>query len=125
VKEEVAKFISSGFISTILGYAVYGILLYLKFEYQLAMAFAYMSGYAINFALGKYWIFKNGAQMESVAIEVLATTLVTFSGFLLNLLIVFVLSDLIYSMSYYLSGLISIILVSFWNYWGRKKWVYN
>lgn len=125
MKEEVAKFISSGFISTILGYAVYGILLYLKFEYQLAMAFAYMSGYAINFALGKYWIFKNGAQMESVAIEVLATTLVTFSGFLLNLLIVFVLSDLIYSMSYYLSGLISIILVSFWNYWGRKKWVYN
>ena len=123
-KEKIRFFISGGF-STLFSYCLYTVLIYLEFKYYFAMTMAYILGYTSNLVIGKYWVFKNGAKVNSITAEILGTFIVTILGLALNLLIISVLSEIIYEMNYYLSGLIAMIIVTFWNYWSRKKWIYK
>ena len=123
-KEKIRFLISGGF-STFFSYCLYTVLIYLEFKYYFAMTAGYILGYISNLIIGRYWVFKNGARVNSIVAEILGTLIVTILGLFLNLLIISLLSEIMYGMSYYLSGLIAMIIVTFWNYWSRKKWIYK
>jgi len=123
--EEKIKFLISGAFSTFFSYCLYTVLIYLEFKYYFAMTTGYILGYISNLIIGRYWVFKNGARVNSIVGEILGTLIVTILGLFLNLSIISLLSEIMYGMSYYLSGLIAMIIVTFWNYWSRKKWIYK
>ena len=123
--EEKIKFLISGAFSTFFSYCLYTVLIYLEFKYYFAMTAGYILGYISNLIIGRYWVFKNGARVNSIVGEILGTLIVTILGLFLNLSIISLLSEIMYGMSYYLSGLIAMIIVTFWNYWSRKKWIYK
>ena len=123
--KEKIKFLISGAFSTFFSYCLYTVLIYLEFKYYFAMTAGYILGYISNLIIGRYWVFKNGARVNSIVAEILGTLIVTILGLFLNLLIISLLSEIMYGMSYYLSGLIAMIIVTFWNYWSRKKWIYK
>jgi len=123
--EEKIKFLISGAFSTFFSYCLYTVLIYLEFKYYFAMTTGYILGYISNLIIGRYWVFKNGARVNSIVAEILGTLIMTILGLFLNLSIISLLSEIMYGMSYYLSGLIAMIIVTFWNYWSRKKWIYK
>jgi len=123
-KEKIRFLISGGF-STSLSYLLYATMIYFDFRYYLSMTMAYMLGYISNFVIGRYWVFEGGRKLNSISKEIFLTLAVTIIGLVLNLLIIKILSETVFHINYYLSGFIAIFIVTFWNYWGRKKWIYN
>jgi len=125
MKAEFARYLVSGGTATVIAYAIYSALVFVGASPYLAMTLAYITGYWINFFIGRYWVFRLGRIVRSIRVEVAATALVTVLGLGINLAIVAVLTNPPIAMNPYLGGAIAIAIVTFWNYAARKRWVYQ
>jgi len=125
MKAEFARYLISGGTATAVAYAVYSGLVFLGVSPYLSMTLAYVTGYWINFFVGRYWVFRLGRIVTSIRVEIAATAVVTVLGLGINLAIVAVLTNPPIAMNPYLGGAIAIAVVTLWNYGARKRWVYQ
>ena len=117
------KFAYVGVVSTITDYAVYALLLYFQTPYYLAIIVGYSTGVVVNFFLTRKYVFTKCCRFDSAYKEFLAVFVVSMVAVVLNIAIVSILYD--YGANYYIGRIVAIVLVFFFNYVMRKRYIYN
>jgi len=117
------KFAYVGVVSTITDYAVYALLLYFQIPYYLAIIIGYNAGVVVNFFLTRKYVFTKCCRFDSAYKEFLAVFAVSVAAVALNIAIVSILYE--YGANYYIGRVVAIILVFFFNYFMRKRYIYT
>ena len=125
MKSEISRFLISGAVASISCYLLYVGLLWLDIHYLLSMTGGYFIGFVMNFYLGRKWVFRQGKKIPSISKELLATSMITVIGLIINLAIITILKSPPFYINLYFSGFTAIMIVTVWNYVARKYWVYQ
>jgi len=119
IRDEIIKFVVVGIINTIFYYILYAILIYLGFEYYLAVILATTVGVLFSFKTFSKLVFKN-----SNNILIFKFILVYGFNIILNIFIIKVYVYL-YNDNLYIAGLIAIILVAISSFILNKFYVFR
>ena len=114
-----------GVISTLVDYVVYSVLIVLNINYVIAIVVGYSTGLAVNYQIGRRYIFTAGVKVGSTRAEFVAVVTIALFGALFNIAIVKLLSYSLWHLDPMFSRIIAIGVVFFWNYFARKVWVYH
>lgn len=125
MQSEISRFLISGAVASISCYLLYVGLLWLDIHYLLSMTAGYLLGFIINFYLGRQWVFRKGKRLQSISRELLATSMITVIGLVINLFMITLFKSSPFYINLYFSGFIAIMIVTVWNYVARKYWVYQ
>jgi len=120
---KIKKFFIVGLISTIIDYFIYSVLIYFGINYNLAICIGYISGFIVNFILVRNYVFdfiKTNSLLKEISIVFIISTL----GLILNILIVNFFFHIL-NVNLYISRIIAIGIVFFYNYFMRKGVIYG
>ncbi len=117
------RYIFLGNISNIVDFSSLYILTDLiKVHYVVSSAISFIIGVLINYIINVKWIFQRGKY--SFHNELMLIIIVSLVGMYLSIIIIYVLVEYIH-LHYMVSKIISAILVMFWNFYSRKKWIFK
>lgn len=85
---------------------------------------SFIAGFAFNFSVSRLLIFKATVTEKANAKELLAVLLISLIGLILTEALLLVGTEIIL-MDYRASKIIASIIVLFWNYFARRKFVYR
>ena len=119
------QFLVLGVFSTLVDYLIYSILIYFGISYIFAIILGYGCGFLFNFYYARKFVFKNGSKLDRFSKEFLFTFIIAIMGILINIFVVFILSEELFQMSLLLSRVIAIVVAFFWNYYARKIFIYH
>jgi len=112
-----------GILATSIDYSLYSALVYYGvFSYAMATVTGYATGFAFSFLLTRNYVFSD-VKIDNFYYEFLAVGTITGIGLFLNLSIVFALVQ--YSFNEYVARAVAIGIVFFFNYFARKRYVYE
>ncbi len=117
-------FLLLGILSTVIDYIGYISLLWMGADYRIAIVLGYSLGLMINFILGRTVVFTQGRKVRYLHHELLGIVSIAIVGVGLNILIVYLLSFVLFSLDPSLSRVFAIGMVFFWNYMMRKWVIY-
>ncbi len=119
------RFFVLGFFSTIIDFLIYSLLIFLNFNYVVAIIFGYGSGFLFNFFIGRKHVFQNGTKANSFLKEFNFVLLINIFAVLLNIFIVYLLYSYMNVLNQIYARIVAIIVVFLWNYYARKIFVYH
>jgi putative flippase GtrA len=96
---------------------------YFSIYYLVSAGIAFLFGLVINYFLSIKWVF-NSRAMENPLLEFLLFSLIGLIGLGLNELFLWILTDILL-IYYLLSKIITAFIVYFWNFFARKKMLFN
>jgi putative flippase GtrA len=94
----------------------------LGFYYLLAASLSFFLGVLVNYYLSVRWVFAN-RQLESKHMEFILFVVITTVGLLFNLLIIAGMVEIVKT-GYWMALITATVLVFFWNFLARKKFLY-
>ena len=116
------KYILIGNISNIIDFSCLYILTeFADFHYTISFAISFVLGSFTNYIIGILWIF--GRSRHCVYNEFLFVFIISIVGLIFGELIIFLLVEYA-KLHYLISKFVSAVIVMFWNFYGRKKWVF-
>ena len=116
-------FLYIGVLATIVDYSIYILLVYNEiFSYNVSIIVGYSIGFVISFFLTRRYAFKR-IRIEKAQHELLAVIFVTLIGLLINIGIVNILIG--FDSNSYFARIIAIGVVFFFNYFVRKRFIYE
>lgn len=116
------RYILIGNISNIVDFScLYVLTEFVNIHYTISVAFAFLIGLVINHIIGILWIF--GRSTHNVYVEFLLVLIISIIGLILSEIIIFVLVEYM-SLHYMISKFVSAVIVMFWNFYGRRKWIF-
>jgi len=118
-------FLLLGILSTVIDYIGYISLLSMGVDYRIAIVLGYSLGLIINFILGRTVVFTHGRKIKYLHHELLSIISIAIVGAGLNILIVYLLSFVLFTLDPSLSRVLAIGVVFFWNYMMRKWFIYH
>ena len=118
------RYVFVGGIATVVDWGVQYGLTEAGIHYLVSAVFAFFAGLAVNFLLSKIFVFKAEKARVGTALEFAAYAAIGAAGLLLTVGIMYVLTDLLH-LHYMLSKVAATFIVLFWNYFARKKLVYE
>ena len=121
----IRKFLFLGAATTAIDYAVYSLCIVMGMHYVPAIVLGYGAGLWANFIVGRRFIFTRGIKVSSAHTEFLAVVSIAVGGVLINIIIVKMLSDMLLALNPLVSRVVAIVIVFFWNFFMRKKYVYH
>ena len=105
-------------------FGVYCILGWLGMQYLLAGIISFIVGFAFNFLVSRWMIFRSTASSKIDVRELISVLAISVIGLLLTEALLFAGTDLI-GLDYRIAKIAASILVLFWNYAARKIFVYK
>lgn len=114
-------FIMAGVIVTI-EFLSYTFMLWLGMNYLIAVPFSMAIGIFLNWIGCRVFIFKKGRHAPSK--EFILVLIVSLIGVGFQLVVVYVVASLL-GLSPILGKAIAIVVTFFWNYWARKRYIFN
>ncbi|MEA1954177.1 MAG: GtrA family protein [Campylobacterota bacterium] len=121
--KQIKKFLYVGILATLVDFCFYSLLIYFEiFSYGMATVIGYSTGFVVSFFLTRNYAFSK-IKVDKFHYEFLFVLLITFVGLLLNLFIVYVLVKL--EVNEYMARVVAIGVVFFFNYFARKRFVYE
>lgn len=120
----IGKFFIVGGLASAIDLAVFGVLIFLSIHYTVAIVAGYTVGFVFHFFVSRRFVFKNGVKVSSIKREFLFLVFINGIGLLLNLGIVWILSEL-FLLSVFVSRVVAILVVFFWGFFARKIFVYH
>jgi len=121
--KRIRKFFYVGAISTFFDYLTYSLLIYLKFDYIVAIIIGYSIGFLINFILTRNYVFDK-IKVANIKFEFILVLFISILGLILNIIIVKLLHSKL-NTNYYIARVFAIGIVFFFNYYMRKGIVYE
>ena len=91
-------------------------------HYLLAATIAFLLGVAVNYLLSSYWVFAE-RKVEKRHHEVVIFVVICAIGLLFNLVIIYLLVEIL-NVDYRAAKLFATVVVFFWNFLARKKFLY-
>jgi len=121
--KQIRSFLYVGIAATLVDFILYSLLVGFDItNYMIAIVIGYLSGFLISFFLTRRYVFST-IRIEKVHHEFFVVAGITLVGLLLNLLIVYVLTNI--AVDSYTARAIAIAIVFFFNYFARKGFVYG
>lgn len=108
----------------VVDFGVYCILGWLGMQYLLAGIISFIAGFAFNFLVSRWMIFRSTASSKIDVRELISVLAISVIGLLLTEALLFAGTDLI-GLDYRIAKIAASILVLFWNYAARKIFVYK
>ena len=108
----------------VVDFGVYCILGWLGMQYLLAGIISFIAGFAFNFLVSRWMIFRSTASSKIDVRELISVLAISVIGLLLTEALLFPGTDLI-GLDYRIAKIAASILVLFWNYAARKIFVYK
>lgn len=92
-------------------------------HYLVAQTVGFLAGLALSYLLSILWIFQSSGNIQK---EFFLFTIIGIGGLILSYVILYILIDVLnfYHFQFMLAKLIAVILVLFWNFGMRKKFVF-
>lgn len=118
------RYILVGGSAFIVDFGSYCLLGLLGVHYLVAGVVSFIAGFAFNFSVSRLLIFKATVTEKANAKELLAVLLISLIGLILTEALLLVGTEIIL-MDYRASKIIASIIVLFWNYFARRKFVYR
>ena len=118
------RYVIVGGIATVVDWGVQYFLTEAGIHYLVSAVFAFFAGLSVNFLLSKIFVFKAEKARVGTALEFAAYAAIGGAGLLLTVGIMYVLTDVLH-LHYMLSKVAATFIVLFWNYFARKKLVYE
>lgn len=118
------RYILVGGSAFVVDFGSYCLLGLLGVHYLAAGMLSFIAGFAFNFCVSRLMIFKATATEKANAKELLAVLLISLIGLLLTEVLLLLGTEAM-QMDYRISKIIASIIVLFWNYFARKKFVYR
>lgn len=118
------RYILVGGSAFIVDFGSYCLLGLLGVHYLAAGVVSFIAGFAFNFFVSRLLIFKATAMEKANAKELLAVLLISLIGLILTEALLLVGTEIIL-MDCRVSKIIASIIVLFWNYFARRKFVYR
>jgi putative flippase GtrA len=94
----------------------------LGFYYLIAASLSFFMGVLVNYYLSVVWVFAH-RQLESKHLEFMVFVVITTVGLVFNLLIIAGMVE-IAKTGYWVALVVATVLVFFWNFLARKKFLY-
>lgn len=117
------RYITLGSFSNIVDFAsLYLLTDFLGLHYTISVAISFVLGTLTNYIISIKWIFERGTY--NIYSEFSFVLIISAVGLLLNELIIYLLVEYLL-VHYMLSKLASVIIVMFWNFFARKKWIFR
>ncbi len=117
-------FLILGILSTSIDFFIYTLCLVVGIEYIISIVLGYGSGFLFNFYAGRKFVFKEGVKVNHKFKELLFVFIIAIIGLLINILVVFILTQEMFSLDLIISRVLAILLAFIWNYYARKLFVY-
>ena len=121
--KKIKKFLYVGIISTLIDYTIFSILIFLNSNYIWAIIIGYGVGFIISFIFTRTYVFEK-VKIKNLKIEFLIILIITAIGLFFNIGIVHFLYEN-FTLDLYLSRVIAIGIVFFFNYFIRKGFIYE
>jgi putative flippase GtrA len=116
------KYITLGNISNFVDFAgLYILTRFAGVHYLISAALSFITGVTTGYIISVLWIFRRGRHKFHV--EILLIFAVSLLGLFLNELIIFLLTGYL-SIHYMVSKIVSALVVMFWNFFARRKWIF-
>lgn len=117
------RYITLGSISNIVDFAsLYILTEFIGIHYTISVAISFILGTTTNYIISIKWIFKRGTY--NIYSEFSLVLIISAIGLLLNELIIYLLVEYLF-FHYMFSKVISVIIVMFWNFFARKRWIFR
>lgn len=116
MKSEAIRFLFIGIINTIFYYALFSILIYVKFDYKLAVLFATIIGVLFSFKTFSKYVFNN-KNYKLIFRFLLSYSILYF----VNIYLI----DMFIYLNEYIAGLIALIPITIFTYLLNKYFVFN
>jgi putative flippase GtrA len=117
------RYIVLGNISNIVDFACLYILTeFAGFHYTISNVISYILGVSSNYIINIKWIFKRGN--HAIHTEFMLVIIISSIGLLLSIIIIHTLVEYV-NIHYMPAKFISAIIIMFWNFYSRKKWVFK
>lgn len=117
----IVQLVRYGFVAGVAFVIDFGLLYvftqYLGIFYLLSATLSFFISLVANYFLSILWVFPNDPSQRKK--QIILFIIIGFSGLLLNLLIIWILSDLL-GVFYLISKLIAIVIVFFWSFAARR-----
>lgn len=121
------QFIRYGFVSVAALALDFGLLIVLKqyahFNYLVATSISFIAGLLLNYALSTFWVF-HSSKILNKHTEFIVFGIVGVIGLGLTDLIMWLLTSGL-GLFYVFSKTIATVIVYFWNFGARKKYLFN
>ena len=120
--KKIHKFLYVGVLSTLVDYFVYAFLIYIGLNYVYAIIIGYLSGFLVNFIVSRKYVFDR-SKIQKLHHEFLAVLCISIVAIGINIFIVWGLGK--FGINHYISRIVAIGIVFFFNYFARKVFVYE
>lgn len=120
--KKIHKFLYVGILSTLVDYAIYAFLIYNDIFYIYAIIIGYLSGFLVNFIISRRYVFDQ-SKIEKLHYEFIAVLFISVIAIGINIFIVWGLGK--FGVNHYISRIIAIGIVFFFNYFARRIFVYE
>ncbi len=116
-----SKFILVGVLNTVLGYTLFGLLIYFKFYYLLALTISHIVGTINSFLWNRFFTFKS---QNKISQEILKFVISYSFIYLLNFFLLF-LSVSILKLNVYYSQIVILIFVVITSFSLQRNWTFK
>ena len=120
--KKISKFLYVGILSTIVDYVIYSFLVYIHISYIVAIIIGYLSGFLVNFVITRKYVF-DSCKIDKVHKEFIIVLIISLFAIMINIFIVWGLGK--FGINLYISRIVAIGVVFFYNYFARKVFVYE
>ena len=120
--KKIHKFFYVGILSTLTDYIIYASLIYVGISYIIAIIVGYLSGFLVNFIISRRYVFDK-TKIEKIHFEFMAVLAISIVAIGINIFIVWGLG--LFGINHYISRVVAIGIVFFFNYFSRKVFVYE
>jgi putative flippase GtrA len=121
------QFLRYGFVSTAALAVDFGGLVILKeyghLNYLIAASMSFLAGLVVNYLLSAFWVF-HSSKLLNKRYEFILFSVIGLIGLGLTDLILWVLTSG-FGLYYVLSKVIATVIVYFWNFGARKKYIFH
>ena len=118
LERQTGKYLLVGIFNTVAHYGIYSTLIYIKFDYRLAVFFANIFGVLLSYFMFSQFVFsgrKRNALIKFVALYILL--------YLVNIILISLLNTIIHN--YYISGLFAIIFCAVLSFILNKAFIFK
>lgn len=117
------RYIVLGNISNFLDFTcLYVLTEFAGFHYTISNVISFIIGVSLNYIINIKWIFKRGN--HAIHTEFILIAAISSIGLFLSIIIIYILVEYI-NIHYMPAKVISAIIIMFWNFYSRKKWVFK
>lgn len=117
------KYVTLGNIANVADFStLYLLTEFAKFHYLISAAISFVVGVITGHIINVLWIFQKSRLNTKKVLMIIF--LISIVGLIINEVIIYLLVKY-FSTHYMLSKAISATIVMFWNFYGRRKWVFN